>query len=133
MTKASGPNRFVKHIDRLITDSSRTQRAIAEALGYEKPNIITMFKHGDTRVPLDKVPLLADALEVDRVELINMWLKEYEPAMLDVVQHNLGFMLSRSEKAWIVNMREIFNGAPPPWDERSEGALRPLTGAPHGA
>lgn len=126
MTKTRSLSRFVKHIDRLITESELIQREIADRLGYEKANIITMFKQGTTRVPLDKVPQLADALDVDRVDLINVWLKDYEPEMLEVVQQNLGVVLSRSERTWVLNLRETFDGVLPAWDERSEEALERL-------
>lgn len=40
-------------------------RDIAVDAGYDKPNIISMFKRGETKVPLDKVSALAKALRVD--------------------------------------------------------------------
>ena len=37
---------------------AKSQREIAGEIGYESPNLISMFKRGEARVPLDKIPLL---------------------------------------------------------------------------
>ncbi len=42
-----------------ITHSGKTQKLIADELGYDNPNIITMFKQGSSPVPLKKVGPLA--------------------------------------------------------------------------
>lgn len=41
------------------------QRDIALDAGYPQPNILSMFKRGETKVPLNKVTALAKALKVD--------------------------------------------------------------------
>jgi hypothetical protein len=41
------------------------QREIALAAGYDKPNILSMFKRGETKVPLNKALALAKALRCD--------------------------------------------------------------------
>jgi transcriptional regulator with XRE-family HTH domain len=120
------PPRFVRHIDRLINQSEKTQREIALAMGYERSNLISMFKQGITRVPLDKVPALAEALDVDPAELIVMWLSDYEPELLEVINSNVGMLLSGTERSWIAHLRKLFTGRLPPWDERIEAALAPL-------
>lgn len=121
------PSRFVQHIDRLINDSAKSQRQIAYEIGYEKPNLITMFKQGATRVPAEKVPLLADALGADRVTLLRMWMEEYSPELLTTIDENLGMALSRTERSWITNLRKQFHEVGmPAWDESIEEALRPI-------
>ena len=120
------PPRFVRHIDRLINQSEKTQREIATAMGYDRSNIISMFKQGATRVPLEKVPALAEALETDTVELLTMWLAEYSPETLEGLQKHMGPTLSRNEKAWIAGLRKMFHGGVPPFDELAVDALKPL-------
>lgn len=120
------PSRFVRHIDKLINASGKTQRQIAVDMGYDKPNLITMFKQGTTRVPADKVPYLADSLEVDRLDLIRMWFEEYDPSTWEVITKNMGMALSANERSWVANMRKFFTHGIPPWDEMVEQALKPV-------
>ena len=53
---------IAKYIDKKIDELKgvKTQREIAAEIGYEMPNIISMFKRGESRVPLDKIPLLVE-------------------------------------------------------------------------
>jgi hypothetical protein len=53
-----------KQIDAL-NDIGISQREIASDAGYDKPNILSMFKRGETKVPLNKVLPLAKALRTD--------------------------------------------------------------------
>ena len=124
----TGPKatRFVRHIDDLINASGKSQRQIAYEMGYDKPNLITMFKQGTTRVPAEKVPALAEALEVDPAALLRMWMEDYSPELLAVVDANIGMALSRVERSWVVNLRKQFPGGLPLWDELAEEALKPL-------
>ncbi len=48
------------------------QRDVALDAGYDKPNIFSMFKRGDTKVPLDKVSAIAKALRVDPAFLFRL-------------------------------------------------------------
>ncbi len=69
-----------------IDNHSKTQREIALELGYQKSNMITMFKQGLTRLPLDKVGPLANALGIDSGALFYMVLREYMPNTLDALK-----------------------------------------------
>lgn len=42
---------LTKQIDAL--SGIKNQREIAAEIGYDKPNMISMFKRGETKVPLD--------------------------------------------------------------------------------
>ena len=57
--KAGAGMSVAEFIAAQIAMSDKTQREIALALGYDKPNIITMFKQGLTKIPLNKVAPLA--------------------------------------------------------------------------
>ncbi|UIN38322.1 helix-turn-helix domain-containing protein [Methylobacterium oryzae] len=48
-----------------LGDLGINQREIALAAGYDKPNILSMFKRGETKVPLNKALALAKALRCD--------------------------------------------------------------------
>ncbi len=69
-------------LTKAIATSGKTQSEICADIGYSKPNIITMFKQGKTKVPLDKIGPLASALGVDGREFFRMVLGEYMPETL---------------------------------------------------
>jgi transcriptional regulator with XRE-family HTH domain len=64
----------------------KSQKQIAEEAGFAKPNIITMFKQGLTRIPVARIPELARALGVRPVELMDICLEEYHPEILEVLR-----------------------------------------------
>ncbi len=69
-------------LTRAIKASGKTQSEICADIGYSKPNIITMFKQGKTKVPLDKIGPLARSLGVDGREFFRIVLGEYMPETL---------------------------------------------------
>ncbi len=68
-----------KYIDLQITVCGKKQCDIANEAKFENPNIITMFKQGKTKLPLDKVGSIAKALIVDPVYLFRKVMSEYYP------------------------------------------------------
>lgn len=65
--------------DAIIANPQIKQKDIAEAAGFEKPNVIYMFKKGLSKVPLDKAGRVAKALNIDPREFWFKCLKEYQP------------------------------------------------------
>ena len=57
----------------------KSQKQIAEEAGFPKPNIITMFKTGDTKIPLEKIGRFAKAIGVDPIHLFKLCMAEYHP------------------------------------------------------
>ena len=81
-----------------INNSEKTQRQIALEIGYTKPNIITMFKQGATKLPLDKIGPLAKALEIAPDDLFFKVMTEYMPDTFEALSPFLcGQMLSKDE------------------------------------
>ena len=50
----------------------KTQAEIAEEAGFVNPNMVTMIKKGSTKLPIDRVPALAKALESDPALLLRL-------------------------------------------------------------
>lgn len=73
------------HIDR----SDLTQREIAKACGFTRPNMISMIKTGDTRLPLERLAAIADVLQIDAFEVFTLWMKTYYPETWDVLWHHV--------------------------------------------
>lgn len=86
---------LTKQIDAL--QGQKNQREIANEIGYEKPNMISMFKRGEAKVPIDKIPLLAKAIHVDPAHLFRLAMEQYWPDMNDAVKSALGNVVSAEE------------------------------------
>jgi hypothetical protein len=89
-------------LTKAISDSGKTQTVICKEIGYTKPNIITMFKQGKTRVPLDKVGLLARSLELDAREFFRVVLGEYMPETLKAIEPFLTIDGMTSQELFLV-------------------------------
>jgi hypothetical protein len=69
-----------------LAEDGVKQIEIAELAGFDKPNIITMIKQGKTRLPLDRIGLVARALKIDPRFLFELTLREYEPGLWRVAK-----------------------------------------------
>jgi hypothetical protein len=72
-----------------VETSLKSQKRIAQDAGFLKPNVITMLKKGEMKMPLERVPAFAAALGIDELELLILCLQEYEPGMWSVVKRHL--------------------------------------------
>lgn len=63
----------------------KAQTQIAEEVGFDKPNVITMIKQGKTKVPLNKIGSMAKALEVDPVFFFKFVMNEYMPDLMGMI------------------------------------------------
>lgn len=86
---------LTKQIDAL--SGRKSQREIATEIGYDKPNMISMFKRGETKVPLDKVPALAKALNFDPKHLFRLAMEQQWPGMKKVVDELFSNIASDNE------------------------------------
>jgi hypothetical protein len=82
-----------------IAVSRRTQKEIAESCGFDKPNIITMFKQGKSKLPVGRVGKMARALDVDPIYLYALVMSEYEPETWATIASEVlrGPLLTRNE------------------------------------
>jgi hypothetical protein len=117
--------RFAARLDVALTGSCLTQQEVALKLGYEHANIITMFKKGTTRVPLDKVAPLARALDLDPGELMREWFSTYYPDAVGAIEEHMGTLMSCAEKAWVRGLRRHL-GPVPHFDDRWGEALKTM-------
>ena len=80
-----------------IEKSELTQREIADRVGFKNANIISMLKTGETRVPLDRIPALAQTLGMDERLFLMIAIEEYHPGVHEVLVDVLGLPLSDAE------------------------------------
>ena len=102
-------------ISQRIDDSAKSQREIAAEVGFENPNVLTMFKQGQTKVPLRRIGALARALDVDPTHLLRLVMSEYTPDTWAAVEDVLGgTMLTKNERELITFYRRISKDTDPP-------------------
>lgn len=100
------------YIGQQILLSGKAQREIAAEIGYDKPNVITMFKQGTTKVPMNKVALLAKSLGVDPLHLLRLVMSEYMPETWAIISDILKAedTMTQSEAKILSIVRNSANG-----------------------
>ncbi len=76
--RVAGP--FSHFIRQRRLELGKTQKQIAEVLGTTA-DFVTLAEAGERRIDLDRIPLLADALEIDRTDLCVWALSERAPVL----------------------------------------------------
>ena len=71
-------SRLAKYLEQRVLElrPKKTQADIAEEAGFVNANMIAMFKSGSSKVPLDRVPALAIALDCDPALLLRLALEQ---------------------------------------------------------
>jgi DNA-binding Xre family transcriptional regulator len=107
----------------------KTQSEIAAEAGFINANMLTMLKQGANKVPLDRVPALARALDCDPAWLLRLALEQGEGSTAAVaISEILGEPISQNERAWIHEIREASGDTDPRLTSRTRGALRGVFG-----
>ena len=113
-TESKPRDMFVVKLAERIKAKGTSQVSLAEALGYANANMISLFKKGTTRIPLDKVVPFARALDVDPAEMIREWFDTYMPGILPtVIDPYIGMALTANEEAWVRRLRKLWGRVPP--------------------
>jgi transcriptional regulator with XRE-family HTH domain len=79
-----------EYLGQVIDLSGKTQTEICEALGYSNRNIVTLFRQGKTKLPVNKVRAMAIVLGLDPANLLRMVMTEYMPDAWKVIEEILG-------------------------------------------
>lgn len=102
---------LAKQIDAL--SSIKSQREIAQEMGYTKGNIISMFKTGEVKVPLDKIPALAKAINVDPAFLFRLAMEQYWPDMNEAISAVFGSITTANQRALLARIAELLGEEDP--------------------
>lgn len=112
-----------------------TNEELAEKLGYKSPNLISMWRTGKTKVPLEQIPKLAEIMKVDFITLFRLWMDQYiypkdgiANAALKPVENALKRLCTANE--WNL-LRAIRKGNPsddPEWTEAQQNAFVQIAG-----
>lgn len=108
MRKTEDNMTVAEYLTQKIAESGKTQRVIAEECGFDSPNIITMFKKGDTRLPLNRIEDLACALNVEPAQLLRLVMLEYMPRTWDSIEWTFkGSVMTQSELRMVSMYRQL--------------------------
>lgn len=107
----------------------KTQAEIADEAGFVNPNMLTMIKKGSTKLPIDRVPALAKALESDPALLLRLALEQSEGSTAAVAIYEIiGQPTTKNEMAWIAEIREASGDTDPRLTSRAGAAIRGVFG-----
>lgn len=91
-----------------LAECDKTQREVAAECGFETPNIITMFKNGSTKVPLNRIGPLAKAIGADPAHLLRLAMNEYFPDTWEAVENIMqSTVLTANELTLVRSYREM--------------------------
>ncbi|MDO8885587.1 hypothetical protein [Candidatus Oleimmundimicrobium sp.] len=107
----------------------KTQAEIASEAGFPNANMMTFLKNGRNKVPLDRVPSLAKALEVDAAMLMRLALDQAVGATAaKAITEIFGTPVTQNERGWLMEMRDASDNTDPRLTARSRAALRAIFG-----
>lgn len=102
-----------KYISQQLMMCGKSQIEVANEIGYDNPNVITMFKQGKTKLPIVKVKLLAKSLGVDPVFLLKLVMTEYMADTWDVISDILGgTVITQPEERILAVIHQADSGLP---------------------
>lgn len=107
----------------------KTQADIAAEAGFANANMVTYLKNGKNKVPLDRMPSLAKALEVDPAYLMRLALDQAVGATAaKAIIEIFGTPASENERGWLAELRDVSDNSDPRMTARSRSALRGIFG-----
>lgn len=111
-------------LTRMIELSEKSQKQIAQDVGYPHPNVLSMMKMGQTKVPIEKAPAFARALNVDPAYFVRLVMREYMPEAWRAIETAIGEPLTQNERRLVEAYREICEGQERPVEDEVIAALR---------
>lgn len=107
----------------------KTQAEIASQAGFLSVNMMSMLKKGSNKLPLDRVPALAKALECDPAWLLRLTLEQGQGDMAAAAIFEIvGLPITANEHTWIAAIREASGDADPRLTTRGRAAIRGVFG-----
>lgn len=122
---------LTRYLDKRILELRplKTQVDIAVEAGFPNPNMLSMIKTGVTRLPLDRVPALAAALDVDAARLFQLALEQWVgSAAARTFEAIFRVAVTRREADWIQEIRDASGNSDPAVTTRTRAAIRALFG-----
>lgn len=106
----------------------KSQIAIAAEAGFDAVNMLAMIKSGANRMPLDRVPALAKALDCDPAYLFRLAVDQQDGALARIIDDIYGANVTRNEGAWLAALREASGNSDPTLTTKAQRAIRAIFG-----
>ena len=107
----------------------KSQKDIAHEAGFVNANMLSLLKSGATKVPLDRVPALAKALEVDPALLMRLALEQsVGMTAANAITEVFGTPVTENEHGWLDEIRSASDNSDPRVTARSRSTLRGIFG-----
>jgi len=123
--------RLTEFITRRVLElrPKKSQLDIATEAGFVNPNMLSLIKSGATKVPLDRVPALARALEADPRFLFLMALEQAGGETTRMAAEEIfGTIVTRNEVTWLEEIRDASGQTDPALTSRARSAIRGIFG-----
>ena len=105
----------------------KTQSQIAAEAGFVNPNMMVFLKNGRNKLPLDRIPSLVKALEVDPAFLMRLALEQAVGATsAQAILEIFGTPVSENEALWLNALREASQDSDPRPTGRTRAAFMAL-------
>jgi hypothetical protein len=90
--------------------------------------MMAMIASGASMMPLERVPALARALEVDRAYILRLALDQRDTMLWTIIEEACGLVLTENEKKIIKILREVSRNSNPAPTTKLTRALREVFG-----
>lgn len=127
MTSSRNAPTVAQYVDAQLGIADRTLRTIAMELGLNSPNLLSMFRKGQTKIPMKIAPALAKAMRCDPTYFTMLCLREYEPEVFSVIENTIlkdKFVVTENEKEVIELLRQTNSGDPKIHDAQQRQAVQ---------
>jgi hypothetical protein len=129
--KPYADTRLVKYLDRRVLELKprKTQLAIAAEAGFVQRTMLANIKAGVNKLPLDRVPGLAKALECDPTMLFMMAVEQLGGDSTGVaIRKIFGTLVTENETAWLEEIRKASDHSDPSLTAKAQKAIRGIFG-----
>lgn len=129
--KPYADTRLIPYLEKRILElrTIKSQAEIASEAGFAHPSMIAMVKSGATRLPLDRVPALAEALSVDPARLLQLALEQWAgSAAARAFDAIFETVVSSNEVGWLAEIRDASGNSDPVITTRARSAIRAIFG-----
>jgi len=107
----------------------KSQIEIAREAGFVQPNMLSMFKNGSSKLPLDRIPGLARALECDPAFLFKLALEQLGgDTTASVIDQIFGTIVTRNEVIWLDEIRDASSNSDPNLTTKARATIRGIFG-----
>lgn len=124
---AKDVSRLSKLVSKKIEDLKgiKTQKEIAEEVGFKSVNMITMLKTGEAKLAIERAVSLAKALEADPRQMLIMAMERfYEPATVREIVAVLSDVVTENELKLLLALREANGNTDPKFSDEKIEAIK---------